>query len=89
MGKMRLMTSIVPGVGFGFLLFQASTTLNLFTPIRQLYLLLGITVRILMGALEARFVLQELSRNSEATVWKPLPVGAILVCLPLLLVLAI
>ena len=42
-----------------------------------------------MGALEARLVLQELSRNSEATIWKPLPVGAILVCFPILLVLTV
>ena len=89
MGKMRLYSSIIPGVGFGFLLFQASTTLNLFTPIRQLYLLFGITVGFLMGALEARFVLRELSSNSEAVVWKPLPVGAVLVCLPILLVLTV
>ena len=89
MGKMRLITSIIAGVGFGFFLFQASTTLNWFTPIRQLYLLLGIAEGLLNGALEARLVIQELSRNSEATIWKPLPVGAILVCLPILLVLTV
>jgi hypothetical protein len=88
-GKIRLYMSIPPAVGFGFLIFQASTALNLFTPIRQLYLLLGVTVGLLMGTLEARFVLQELSSNSETIVWKPLLVGIVLVCLPLLLVLAI
>ena len=89
MGKMRLYISIIPAVGFGYFIFAASTTLGWFTPIRQLYLFLGIAVGLLIGTYEARVVVRELSTNSEAIVWKPLPVGAILVCLPLLLALAV
>ena len=89
MGKMRLYISIIPAVGFGYFIFAASTTLGWFTPIRQLYLFLGIAVGLLIGTYEAQVVVRELSTNSEAIVWKPLPVGAILVCLPLLLALAV
>lgn len=89
MGKIRLYMSIIPTVGFGYFIFAASTTLGWFTLVRQLYLILGITIGLVMGMFEARFVLQELSQNSEATVWKPLPVGAVLVCLPFMLVLAV
>jgi len=88
-GKIRIYMSIFPAVVFSYFIFGASTTLNLFTPIRQLYLILGITIGLLIGAYEAQLVIRALSTNSESIVWKPLVVGAILVCLPFLLVLAV
>ena len=87
MGKIRLYASILPGVVFGYFIFAASSSLNLFTPVRQLYLFLGIAAGLFFGAYEARTIINELSGNSESIVWKPLPVGAVLVLLPLLLVL--
>ena len=83
---MRLYMSVVPAVGFGFFIFQASTTLGLFTWIRQLYLLFGIVVGLLIGAYEARHITHRLRANTESIVWKPLLFSAPLVCLPFLLV---
>jgi hypothetical protein len=89
LGRFRLIGSIVPAVGFGFMLFQASITLNLFTPVRQLYLVLGIVEGMLLGTVEARLILQGLSKNAEAIVWKPLPISTVLVLSPFLVVLAV
>jgi len=87
MGRFRLISSIVPAVGFGIMIFLASTNLNLFTPARQLYLLLGIAIGLLIGTYEARAIIHDLSTASESIVWKPLPIGAALFLAPFLLVL--
>ncbi len=84
-GKTRLVISIVVAILIGLLLFWKSTTSDLFTLNRQLYLVFGVTAGLLLGALEARVVLPELEENTEAIIWKVAPIGTALFGIPLLL----
>ncbi len=69
--KTRLVMSVVMGVFFGFLLFEASVNLRWFNAIRGLYLALGIANGIVLGFIETRTVIGELSTKAKARVWRP------------------
>ena len=88
-GRFRIALSVVAGIFFGFLLFEASVNLQWFTAIRCLYLILGIVNGFLIGFVEVRTVIQGLDEQEKTIVWQPLLISAVTFLLPLLVVVAV
>jgi hypothetical protein len=88
-GRFRIALSVVAGVFFGFLLFEASVYLQWFTMVRCLYLILGIFNGFLIGFVEVRTVIRGLDKQEKTIVWQPLLVSAVTFLLPLLIVVAV
>jgi len=85
--KMRLIFSIFAAVFFSFLLYSASVNFKWFTVIRGFYLLMGIAEGVLVGWLEARIITRKLISETEMIPWQILPIGIVLLVLPLFLTL--
>jgi hypothetical protein len=83
--KMRLFSSILAAVFFGFLLYSASVNLKWFTVIRGFYILTGIVEGVLIGWLEARIITRKLISVTEMIPWQILPIGIVSLVLPLFL----
>lgn len=81
--------AIIAGVFFGFMLFEASINFNWFTPIRSLYLSLGVANGLLMGLVETRIVIRGLSENTKTTLWQTLPISLISFVLPFIAVVLV
>jgi hypothetical protein len=88
-GRFRIALSVVAGVFFGFLLFEASVNLHWFTVVRCLYLILGIFNGFLIGYVEVRTVIRGLEKQEKTIVWQPFLVSAVTFLLPLLVVTAV
>jgi hypothetical protein len=88
-GRFRIALSVLAGVFFGFLLFEASVYLQWFTMVRCLYLILGIFNGFLIGFVEVRTVIRGLDKQEKTTAWQPLLVSAVTFLLPLLVVVAV
>jgi len=81
------MGAVVTALGFGIMLYLASANFNPFT--FAVYLALGISVGFAVGYFESKQVLTQISSKTEASLWKILLVGTVLILLPLLLVSAL
>jgi hypothetical protein len=81
----RLTAAGITAVSFGFLLYMASTSLNLLTPSRGFLILLGMLGGWLLALFETRTVIQGLTKNTETVAWQTLPVSIVMFGLPLLL----
>ena len=88
-GRFRIALSVLAGVFFGFLLFEASVYLQWFTMVRCLYLILGIFNGFLIGFVEVRTVIRGLDKQEKTIAWQPLLVSAVTFLLPLLVVVAV
>ena len=88
-GRFRIALSVLAGVFFGVLLFEASVYLQWFTMVRCLYLILGIFNGFLIGFVEVRTVIRGLDKQEKTTAWQPLLVSAVTFLLPLLVVVAV
>ena len=88
-GRFRIALSVVAGVFFGFLLFEASVNLHWFNVVRCLYLILGIFNGFLIGYVEVRTVIRGLEEQEKIIVWQPFLVSAVTFLLPLLVVTAV
>ena len=87
-GRFRIALSVVAGVFFGFLLFEASVDLQWFTIVRCLYLVLGIVAGFLIGFVEVQTVIRGLDEQEKKIVWQPLLISAVMFLLPLLVAVA-
>jgi hypothetical protein len=87
--RLRIAMSVVAGVFFGFLLFEASVNLQWLTIVRCLYLVLGIANGFLIGFVEVRTVIRGLDEQEKTIVWHPLLISAVTFPLPLLVAVAV
>jgi hypothetical protein len=88
-GKFRIALSVVAGVFFGFLLFEASVNLQWFNIVRFLYLILGIFNGFLIGFVEVRTIIRGVNEQEKTIAWQPLILSAVTFLLPLLVVVAV
>ena len=88
-GKFRIALSVVAGVFFGFLLFEASVNLQWFNIVRFLYLILGIFNGFLIGFVEVRTIIRGVNEQEKTIAWQPLVLSAVTFLLPLLVVVAV
>jgi hypothetical protein len=84
--KMRLIGAVVTALGFGALLYLASTNLQWLSYTSGLFLFLGFAEGLGLGLYEVRLVLPKLARNEEVLLWQILPLSAALIVLPCVLV---
>jgi hypothetical protein len=87
--RLRIALSVVAGVFFGFLLFEASVILQWFNIARCLYLVLGIANGFLIGFVEVRTVIRGVNEREKTVVWQPLLVSAVTFPVPLLVAVAV
>ena len=87
--RLRLALSVIAGVFFGFLLFEASTLLQWFTIARCTYIALGTANGLLIGFVEVRTVIRGVNEQEKTVVWQPLLVSAVTFLLPLLVTVAV
>lgn len=87
--RLRIAMSVIVGVFFGFLLFEASVYLQWFTVVRCLYLVLGIVNGFLIGFVEVRTVIRGVNEQEKTIVWQPLLISAVTFPLPLLVAVAV
>ena len=85
LSQIRLTFSVITAFIFGFLLYIASVNLQWLTISRALLIVLGVSLGLLLGWLEARTVTSGLSQKEQIVVWQVLAASAVMIGVPLLL----